>query len=79
VARRKALDADAQIHVFELDRRAADITVSVDAFEHFGDPAEILQIMSKLPAPQAKYSWVSSQPSIGPWAGICFPCFPGHT
>ncbi len=59
-----------------------DFVVSIDAFEHFGDPAEILRIMNSLLQPAGE-AWVSFGPiwyhplgghlfSVFPWAHLVF-------
>jgi len=60
----------------------ADVIVSVDAFEHFRNPAEILQVMSTLLKPGGTV-WISFGPpwyhprgghlfSVFPWAHLLF-------
>jgi 2-polyprenyl-3-methyl-5-hydroxy-6-metoxy-1,4-benzoquinol methylase len=54
----------------------ADIVVSVDAFEHFDDPAEILRIMSTLLRPAGEV-FVSFGPTwFHPLGGHLFSVFP---
>ncbi len=54
----------------------ADIVVSVDAFEHFGDPAEILRIMNTLMKPTGEVL-VSFGPTwYHPLGGHLFSVFP---
>lgn len=63
-------------------RERADVVVSLDAFEHFGDPAEILRIMDGLLHPAGEV-FVSFGPpwyhplgghlfSVLPWAHVIF-------
>ncbi len=60
----------------------ADVILSVDAFEHFGDPRSILELMSEMLAPKGSV-WVSFGPpwyhprgghlfSVFPWAHLIF-------
>src|ERR1035441_3904579 len=52
-------------------RQLADLVVSLDAFEHFADPAEILQVMNSLLLPAGEVL-VSFGPTwYHPWGGIC--------
>lgn len=54
----------------------ADIIISKDAFEHFADPAEILQIMSTLLKPKG-YILASFGPTwLHPYGGHLFSVFP---
>src|SRR5262249_29356075 len=52
-ARRKAAGLDNCVFATATDERA-DIVVSVDAFEHFEDPAEILRLMGALLKPSGR-------------------------
>jgi SAM-dependent methyltransferase len=57
-------------------KETADIVVSVDAFEHFADPAEILRIMNTLLAPAGEV-FVSFGPTwFHPLGGHLFSVFP---
>ena len=84
VARQKALDAGVQnTSIFATStQELADVVVSLDAFEHFADPAEILRIMDALLQPAGEVL-VSFGPtwyhplgghlfSIFPWAHLLF-------
>jgi SAM-dependent methyltransferase len=83
-ARQKALDAGVQNTCLFVSstNEIADTVVSVDAFEHFADPAEILRIMSTLLQPAGEVL-VSFGPtwhhplgghlfSVFPWAHLIF-------
>ena len=77
-ARQKALRAGVQnTCLFESStKQLADIVVSVDAFEHFADPAEILRIMSSLLQPAGEVL-VSFGPTwYHPLGGHLFSVFP---
>jgi SAM-dependent methyltransferase len=77
-ARQKALTAGVQdtcVFLFSTSQ-AADLIVSVDAFEHFADPAEILRIMSTLLRPGGEV-FVSFGPTwYHPLGGHLFSVFP---
>jgi SAM-dependent methyltransferase len=77
-ARQKALVAGVQdtcIFATSTDERA-DVIVSVDAFEHFADPAGILKIMDSLLRPAGEV-FVSFGPSwYHPLGGHLFSVFP---
>jgi len=83
-ARQRAVSADVQNTCLFVHstRELADIVVSVDAFEHFADPAEILRMMSTLLQPAGEVL-VSFGPtwyhpvgghlfSVFPWAHLIF-------
>lgn len=55
-ARQKALEAGVQdtCSFATLTKDLSDIVVSVDAFEHFADPAEVLRIMDTLLRPNGQ-------------------------
>ena len=77
-ARRKAVEAGVQdlcLFTSHTEERA-DIIVSVDAFEHFADPAAILRMMSDLLRPQGEVI-VSFGPTwYHPLGGHLFSVFP---
>jgi SAM-dependent methyltransferase len=78
LARQKAISAGVQNTCFFVSstQELADIVVSVDAFEHFGDPAGILQIMSTLLQPAGEVV-VSFGPTwYHPLGGHLFSVFP---
>ena len=55
---------------------AADIVVSVDAFEHFDDPEEILRLMADCLKPGG-VAWISFGPTwYHPYGGHLFSVFP---
>ncbi len=58
----------------------ADMVISLDAFEHFEQPAEILSIMGALLKPEGSIR-ISFRPHLVPPARavICFPCSRGPT
>jgi len=77
-ARQKALDAGVQdTCVFATStKEPADVVVSVDAFEHFADPAEVLRIMDTLLQPSGQVL-VSFGPTwYHPLGGHLFSVFP---
>ena len=77
-ARENALRAGVQDHcVFETaTRELADIVVSMDSFEHFGDPAGVLRVMSTLLQPAGEVL-VSFGPTwYHPLGGHLFSVFP---
>src|ERR1022692_289501 len=76
-ARQKALGTVSKILVSST-KELADIVVSLDAFEHFADPARILRIMNTLLRRQARCSSASGQPGITHWAVTYSPFFHGH-
>jgi len=56
-------------------KELADIVVSVDAFEHFGDPAGILSIMKPSPAADrrgARLLWANLVSPVGRSSVFCF-------
>ena len=76
--RQKALDAGVQNTCFfaPSTKELADVVVSVDAFEHFADAAEILRIMNTLPQPAGEVL-VSFGPTwYHPLGGHLFSVFP---
>jgi len=77
-ARKKAIAAGVQDNCSFATRTndLADIVVSMDAFEHFADPAEILRIMNNLLRPQGEVL-VSFGPTwYHPLGGHLFSVFP---
>jgi len=77
-ARQKALNAGVQnTCVFTTStNELADVVISMDAFEHFADPAEILRIMSTLLQPAGEIL-VSFGPTwYHPLGGHLFSVFP---
>ncbi len=57
-------------------RETADIVVSVDAFEHFSDPAEILRIMATFLAPDGEVRISFGPTWFHPLGGHLFSVFP---
>ncbi|MGO9970422.1 MAG: class I SAM-dependent methyltransferase [Bryobacteraceae bacterium] len=77
-ARQKAVRAGVQdgcVFVFST-KELADIVVSVDAFEHFADPAEILRIMSTLLQPAGEVILSFGPTWYHPLGGHLFSVFP---
>lgn len=77
-ARQKAIGAGVQNHCVFVSKteELADIIVSVDAFEHFADPAGILSIMNSLLRPAGEVL-VSFGPTwYHPLGGHLFSVFP---
>lgn len=55
----------------------ADFVFSIDAFEHFDDPGDILQLMSQLLASSSAEAWISFGPTwYHPLGGHTFSVFP---
>lgn len=54
----------------------ADIVVSIDSFEHFSDPAEILRIMDSLLRPEGQVIFSFGPPWLHPLGGHLFSVFP---
>ena len=81
VARQKALDAGVKdTCVFATStNELADVVVSVDAFEHFAEPAEILRIMNTLVKQTGEILVSFGPPGIIPWVDISSPFSLGHT
>src|SRR5208283_2003369 len=77
-ARQKALDAGVQdACVFATStKEPADVVVSVDAFEHFADPAEILGIMDTLLGPSGQVLASFGPTWYHPLGGHLFSVFP---
>ena len=78
VARQRAVRADVQsICLFALSTsEPADIVVSVDAFEHFADPAEILRIINTLLQPAGEVLISFGPTWYHPLGGHLFSVFP---
>jgi SAM-dependent methyltransferase len=78
IARQKALSAGVQGRcVFATStNELADIVVSMDAFEHFGDPAEILRIMDGLLKPSGEVLVAFGPTWYHPLGGHLFSVFP---
>ena len=78
VARKKALNAGVQSTcVFESStKEPADIVVSLDAFEHFADPAAILRSMSALLQPKGEILESFGPTWYHPLGGHLFSVFP---
>ena len=77
-ARQKAISAGVQDNcVFATStNELADVVISMDAFEHFADPAEILRIMNTLLQPAGE-AFVSFGPTwYHPLGGHLFSVFP---
>ncbi|MGA2038521.1 MAG: methyltransferase domain-containing protein [Bryobacteraceae bacterium] len=77
-ARQRALHAGVQntcVFASSTDE-LADIVVSVDAFEHFEDPAEVLRIMSTLLRPDGEVLVSFGPPWYHPLGGHLFSVFP---
>jgi len=77
-ARQRALRAGVQnTCVFASStNELADIVVSVDAFEHFGDPAEVLRVMDALLRPAGEVLVSFGPPWYHPLGGHLFSVFP---
>jgi 2-polyprenyl-3-methyl-5-hydroxy-6-metoxy-1,4-benzoquinol methylase len=57
----------------------ADVIISIDSFEHFYDPSEVLKCMSELLRPGGCVFAASAPHGITRWVATCFRCFLGHT
>ena len=55
---------------------AADVIISIDAFEHFGNPAEILKIMDRLLKPRGEVLISFGPTWLHPMGGHTFSVFP---
>jgi SAM-dependent methyltransferase len=77
-ARQKALIAGVQDRCVFLSsmKEIADIVVSVDAFEHFADPAEILRSMNRLLPPGGEVLMSFGPTWYHPLGGHLFSVFP---
>jgi SAM-dependent methyltransferase len=78
IARQKALEAGVENScVFASStNELADIVVSLDAFEHFADPAEILRIMNSLLTPEGEVLISFGPTWYHPLGGHLFSVFP---
>ena len=65
--------------IVETPTEPADLIISLDSFEHFGDPAGILSLMYQMLAPGGKLLVSFGRTWYHPLAAICFPCDPGLT
>lgn len=77
-ARRSAVDrgvADRCEFVTSSDR-LADVIISIDAFEHFDDPATILEVMARLLEPDGAVLVAFGPPWLHPLGGHLFSVFP---
>lgn len=77
-ARQKALEAGVQdtCSFATATKDLSDVVVSVDAFEHFGDPAEILRIMDTLLRPNGQVLFSFGPTWYHPLGGHLFSVFP---
>lgn len=77
-ARQKALDAGVEDKCFfsTSTKERADIVVSVDAFEHFADSAEVLRIMDSLLQPDGQVLASFGPTWYHPLGGHLFSVFP---
>jgi SAM-dependent methyltransferase len=78
VARQKALDAGVRDSCFfaRSTKELADVVVSIDAFEHFEEPAQILCIMNTLLQPAGEVILSFGPTWYHPLGGHCFSIFP---
>jgi SAM-dependent methyltransferase len=78
IARQKASDAGVQAvcRFTSSAEELADVVVSVDAFEHFEDPEQILRIMSTLLKPTGEVHISFGPPWYHPLGGHLFSVFP---
>jgi len=78
IAKQKALDAGVHntCSFASSTTELADIVVSLDAFEHFADPAEILRIMNKLLKPSGEILASFGPTWFHPLGGHLFSVFP---
>jgi len=77
-ARQRALAAGVteNCHFATAAEELVDVVVSIDAFEHFGDPAEILRIMSTLLKPDGEVIISFGPTWYHPLGGHLFSVFP---
>jgi SAM-dependent methyltransferase len=77
-ARQKALTAGVQNATLfaSSTKELADIVISIDAFEHFADPAGILRIMNMLLQPTGEVLISFGPPWYHPLGGHLFSVFP---
>jgi SAM-dependent methyltransferase len=79
-ARQKALGAGVQDHCLFVSALAtqelADIVVSMDSFEHFADPAGVLQVMDTLLQPEGEVLVAFGPTWYHPLGGHLFSVFP---
>ena len=77
-ARQRAIDKGVQncCHFATSTNELADIVISVDAFEHFADPGEILQMMNALLGPAGEVIVSFGQTWYHPSGGHLFSVFP---
>ena len=77
-ARRKAVEAGVQDTCFfsTSTKEVADVVVSVDAFEHFADPAGILRVMNTLLHPAGEVLISFGPTWYHPLGGHLFSVFP---
>ena len=56
----------------------ADIVLSIDSFEHYDDPAEVLRVMESYLAPGGRSSRPSGRRGTTRWVGTSFRSSPGR-
>ena len=77
VARERAQAERCQnVSFFTTPPEPADVIISIDAFEHFGDPAAILKIMSQMLQPQGVVLAAFGPTWYHPLGGHLFSVFP---
>jgi SAM-dependent methyltransferase len=77
IAREQAAKVDCHNVVFgEVPSESADIIVSIDAFEHFGDPAAILKTMANMLKPGGCVFASFGPTWFHPYGGHLFSVFP---
>lgn len=77
IARRNASSAGVQnLHFTDHPPTATDLIFSIDSFEHFGNPAEILEIWASFLKPDGKVLVSFGPPWFHPRGGHFFSFFP---
>lgn len=75
-ARADTCGVSGRCHFAESTRERADVVISIDAFEHFSDPAGILATMSDLLAPGGEVVASFGPTWLHPFGGHLFSVFP---
>jgi SAM-dependent methyltransferase len=77
IAREEAAKVKCQNIVFgAIPSEPADVIISIDAFEHFGDPAEILRTMAAMLKPGGRVLACFGPTWFHPYGGHLFSVFP---
>lgn len=77
IAREQAAKVDCHNVVFgEAPWQPADVIISIDAFEHFGDPADVLKTMAAMLKPGGRVFASFGPTWFHPYGGHLFSLFP---